>query len=120
RDHDRGAVRVDGVDFGRGGAHGGGVQGGLHVASAVALLHLLEGGAGPPGQVGGGEQKFDGLGAEGFVGVDGGGEVSPAAHGAEGFDPRVFGGGEQADACARSEEHTSELQSRENLVCRLL
>src|SRR5690606_41931724 len=27
---------------------------------------------------------------------------------------------ERADAVARSEEHTSELQSRENLVCRLL
>src|SRR5690606_41356968 len=26
----------------------------------------------------------------------------------------------QVDACRRSEEHTSELQSRENLVCRLL
>src|SRR5436309_15577840 len=28
--------------------------------------------------------------------------------------------GERAGAVARSEEHTSELQSRENLVCRLL
>src|SRR5690606_41944113 len=28
--------------------------------------------------------------------------------------------GGQADLMARSEEHTSELQSRENLVCRLL
>src|SRR5690606_41700121 len=26
----------------------------------------------------------------------------------------------ESDACVRSEEHTSELQSRENLVCRLL
>src|SRR5690606_42011203 len=30
------------------------------------------------------------------------------------------GGGEPADHRDRSEEHTSELQSRENLVCRLL
>src|SRR5436309_12156403 len=29
-------------------------------------------------------------------------------------------GGDAADAPTRSEEHTSELQSRENLVCRLL
>src|SRR5690606_41973468 len=29
-------------------------------------------------------------------------------------------GGEESFAGARSEEHTSELQSRENLVCRLL
>src|SRR5690606_41215279 len=32
---------------------------------------------------------------------------------------RLAGPG-QRDAAARSEEHTSELQSRENLVCRLL
>src|SRR5690606_41587506 len=31
------------------------------------------------------------------------------------LEPRLFGGGVE-----RSEEHTSELQSRENLVCRLL
>src|SRR6266511_5867450 len=36
--------------------------------------------------------------------------------------PRCRGraGGQPGRVCARSEEHTSELQSRENLVCRLL
>src|SRR5690606_40558115 len=35
-------------------------------------------------------------------------------------DQRVDRGAERAAVRARSEEHTSELQSRENLVCRLL
>src|SRR5690606_41899924 len=36
-------------------------------------------------------------------------------------NPLAAPGGQQADCLsARSEEHTSELQSRENLVCRLL
>src|SRR5690606_41530276 len=34
--------------------------------------------------------------------------------------PAPTGAGRDAAAAARSEEHTSELQSRENLVCRLL
>src|SRR5207302_3944918 len=34
--------------------------------------------------------------------------------------PRLPSPDEYADIVARSEEHTSELQSRENLVCRLL
>src|SRR5690606_41680637 len=33
---------------------------------------------------------------------------------------RLYYSGSANDACSRSEEHTSELQSRENLVCRLL
>src|SRR5690606_41841785 len=33
---------------------------------------------------------------------------------------QVAGGQQRTDAGDRSEEHTSELQSRENLVCRLL
>src|SRR5690606_41215598 len=33
---------------------------------------------------------------------------------------RTCGNRSDRSACARSEEHTSELQSRENLVCRLL
>src|SRR5690606_39729530 len=37
-----------------------------------------------------------------------------------GFRRIVVAGGETSGAVARSEEHTSELQSRENLVCRLL
>src|SRR5690606_40080541 len=36
------------------------------------------------------------------------------------FDARVFNEGVAAAPKPRSEEHTSELQSRENLVCRLL
>src|SRR3712207_7623696 len=35
-------------------------------------------------------------------------------------DAQVVGAGEARDECARSEEHTSELQSRQYLVCRLL
>src|SRR2546430_8050356 len=47
----------------------------------------------------------------------------PTAH--AGLDWRgaalAFGGlGKSRPACARSEEHTSELQSQSNLVCRLL
>src|SRR5690606_40840612 len=49
--------------------------------------------------------------------------VTPQVHGVTGNDtifrvaePDIF----SAVAAARSEEHTSELQSRENLVCRLL
>src|SRR5690606_40609443 len=34
--------------------------------------------------------------------------------------PRLANTGRNLCACLRSEEHTSELQSRENLVCRLL
>src|SRR5690606_40746574 len=36
------------------------------------------------------------------------------------LDPQRASSGNLAIACRRSEEHTSELQSRENLVCRLL
>src|SRR5690606_41419997 len=35
-------------------------------------------------------------------------------------EPRTAAHEGAGDLCARSEEHTSELQSRENLVCRLL
>src|SRR5690606_42003175 len=56
--------------------------------------------------------------------VPGGGGHGPAQHRrlahqqpAGGEDQQVGGVGEQGQ---RSEEHTSELQSRENLVCRLL
>src|SRR5690606_41756118 len=55
--------------------------------------------------------------------VVGGVDVQPAAAGDPHGGPRV----RRVDAaqlraarCGRSEEHTSELQSRENLVCRLL
>src|SRR2546428_2033328 len=34
--------------------------------------------------------------------------------------PPECGGGTEQGACGRSEEHTSELQSRSDLVCRLL
>src|SRR5690606_40579296 len=34
--------------------------------------------------------------------------------------PAISSNGQNSSAAARSEEHTSELQSRENLVCRLL
>src|SRR5690606_41584301 len=47
-------------------------------------------------------------GAEGFVARTGGEEFAFVVEGLS------------EDAAARSEEHTSELQSRENLVCRLL
>src|SRR2546427_5994969 len=40
-------------------------------------------------------------------------------HGSAGGIPRVRAGARTADG-ARSEEHTSELQSQSNLVCRLL
>src|SRR5690606_41204769 len=54
----------------------------------------------------------DGRQAKGFI-------VEPAAiHGAK--DISAFGGWRAFMAEKRSEEHTSELQSRENLVCRLL
>src|SRR5205807_6317449 len=46
-----------------------------------------------------------------------GGEVRPLAGAATGAAP---GGGRRLDVGARSEEHTSELQSPCNLVCRLL
>src|SRR5690606_40366540 len=39
---------------------------------------------------------------------------------AAGVGRREGAAGAAGTACARSEEHTSELQSRENLVCRLL
>src|SRR5690606_41560939 len=39
---------------------------------------------------------------------------------AEDLENQGGGGAADADVEARSEEHTSELQSRENLVCRLL
>src|SRR5436309_12403075 len=35
-------------------------------------------------------------------------------------DPKAYLHDEVSTPCGRSEEHTSELQSRENLVCRLL
>src|SRR5690606_39445286 len=53
---------------------------------------------------------------EGFVeseDADGGSGVAAPDHG-------VAGGLREAVGDGRSEEHTSELQSRENLVCRLL
>src|SRR2546430_10267437 len=36
------------------------------------------------------------------------------------FLPRVLRDGSRVDSASRSEEHTSELQSQSNLVCRLL
>src|SRR5688572_32699820 len=47
---------------------------------------------------------------------------SSAAHGEVGGRPEVVEDwiGEPASAALRSEEHTSELQSQSNLVCRLL
>src|SRR5690606_41410634 len=63
-------------------------------------------------------------------------EGSPPAHGAAGGEPRLAQAGDEpyagtrpvpqhaaaarSQAGSRSEEHTSELQSREKLVCRLL
>src|SRR5690606_40829340 len=44
---------------------------------------------------------------------------SPIAHGTS-IRPRINQTQPMVAAIARSEEHTSELQSRENLVCRLL
>src|SRR5690606_40464291 len=54
--------------------------------------------------------------------VDGAGLVIQVADPADPPDALASTGGGQAllDARVRSEEHTSELQSRENLVCRLL
>src|SRR5690606_41796619 len=60
---------------------------------------------------GGGDQRADPRGGQ------------PASHGGEADDDHECDTQRQADACGgagRSEEHTSELQSRENLVCRLL
>src|SRR5690242_21382868 len=50
----------------------------------------------------------EGVGDDGFTGV------------AEGGNPPVVTAVEHAFAAGRSEEHTSELQSHVNLVCRLL
>src|SRR3712207_8967815 len=56
------------------------------------------------------------LGHEAGVGGGAAGDQGQAVHGCE-----VDAGGGQADgAVLRSEEHTSELQSRQYLVCRLL
>src|SRR5690606_42126717 len=46
--------------------------------------------------------------------------VTRFVHGAVTMSPQNFRTREGAPRRARSEEHTSELQSRENLVCRLL
>src|SRR5258707_10696730 len=53
---------------------------------------------------------------EGFLGKIGGCDARCRAR-----PPRFFrSAGYEAGRCARSEEHTSELQSRQYLVCRLL
>src|SRR3712207_7173225 len=46
-------------------------------------------------------------------------DAAPAEQGRE-LGHRVGERGDRAERCARSEEHTSELQSRQYLVCRLL
>src|SRR3712207_8835741 len=53
---------------------------------------------------------------EGVVGI----AVQPALARLRGRDDRVAAGARVAGGVARSEEHTSELQSRQYLVCRLL
>src|SRR5690606_41759771 len=59
-----------------------------------------------------GDDRRDAVGVRGEGGFDGGRVVVGHHDG--------VGGGGGGDAGRRSEEHTSELQSRENLVCRLL
>src|SRR5690606_42134799 len=48
------------------------------------------------------------------------GHVAEVLRGGQGADPLGRARGHGPGGSARSEEHTSELQSRENLVCRLL
>src|SRR5690606_40139059 len=48
------------------------------------------------------------------------GRKKAARSGGGGRKPLLLAGGAVAALALRSEEHTSELQSRENLVCRLL
>src|SRR5690606_42011164 len=60
-------------------------------------------------------RRRDGLDREALP--DARGRARGLAHGGRRRSPRVHGA---ARGSLRSEEHTSELQSRENLVCRLL
>src|SRR2546430_11523032 len=57
-------------------------------------------------------EREDGVRARLDVAVDGPREVDA--------EERELGVGDRIDEAARSEEHTSELQSQSNLVCRLL
>ena len=75
--------------------------------SATAMLDKL---AGKEGQA----SWFDLLGGEGAEG-----EGQRTGEGEDG-EPGENGDDDQQDGDGRSEEHTSELQSRRNLVCRLL
>src|SRR5690606_42061590 len=87
----------------------------LHDALPICLQGLVE-------QVQGGR-----LLSEQRQGLDGGDrldldalDLRIALQERDGGQVRRAGDGEQAQLVGRSEEHTSELQSRENLVCRLL
>src|SRR5690606_40531952 len=55
-----------------------------------------------------------------FGGGDGAGDGVPALRAVVAEHDQVLQAGDAREAAVRSEEHTSELQSRENLVCRLL
>src|SRR5690606_40758323 len=62
-----------------------------------------------------------GGGIPGIPGIGGGiGPPIPGIGGGAGAPPIPGRGGAAGTPAMRSEEHTSELQSRENLVCRLL
>src|SRR5690606_39781941 len=63
--------------------------------------------------------RFDAPGLQPDLGFDPGEDIA-APYVATGAAPRVAILREQGVNGQRSEEHTSELQSRENLVCRLL
>src|SRR5690606_41475421 len=60
------------------------------------------------------------FGVSGGVGVNGQGEQGDRQLGRGSLDGRAGGMSANKGIGFRSEEHTSELQSRENLVCRLL
>src|SRR5690606_39947885 len=63
----------------------------------------------------------DGVWLVELASVRAGGDLAQAALTAIGLrDQAVLGGARGGEPMDRSEEHTSELQSRENLVCRLL
>src|SRR3712207_7391385 len=76
---------------------------------------------GPQGHVGSGQQLGDAGGAaEHLVGERSGGPVGGDLGVAHGQAADLEGLGQHGVHLERSEEHTSELQSRQYLVCRLL
>src|SRR5690606_41941775 len=81
--------------------------------------HIVAEGVGPLGE-GGGEVTGAPAAGAGVPGVGDEDHIAQHGVGAQGAQQRMVAVEALLGAEQRSEEHTSELQSRENLVCRLL